>query len=328
MRPMKPGIGVMILLIMITGFVPAIGGKNKMQDRSQKVEYSIQSENMTVILYYKGEKLLLYTWIDTLFKPYVKELFTPAGLNVLLDSPDDHKHHHGLMLAYKVDGINYWEETENSGRQKSLEISEIYSSSERMSGEGGFSTNIHWIGPESGVVVLKEKRTISGEFSLPLKANIFNWQSRIFVSDSKSPIPLAGAHYNGLGLRFVRSMDNAGRFVTAENKKGEIFRGQERLIPDRWCAYFSQVDNKKVTIAMFAAPGNPRGLTTWFTMKEPFAYLSATMKLHENPMTLNSGEMLSLRYGVALWDGHVEMQRIEDAYQYWVDHGSTMKKTE
>jgi hypothetical protein len=325
---MKPGIGVMILLIMITGFLPAKAGKNKMQDHSQKVDYRIQSENTTVVLYYNDRKLLLYTWIDTLFKPYVKELFTPAGLNVLLDSPNDHKHHHGLMLAYKVDGINYWEETENSGRQKSLEISEIYSSSERSSGEAGFSTTIHWIGPEGGTVALKENRTIRGEFSPRLEANLFDWQSRILISDSKSPVQLAGAHYNGLGLRFVRSMDNAGQFVTAENKKGEIFRGQERLIPDRWCAYLSQVGNKKVTLAMFAAPGNPRGLTTWFTMKVPFAYMSATMKLHENPMTLHASDLLSLHYGVALWDGHVDIQRIEEAYQYWINHGITRKNTE
>ncbi len=321
MKPMKLGIGIMTLLIIITGFVPAKAGKDKMQNLSnKKVDYRIQSENMTVVLYFNDRKLLLYTWVDTLFKPYVKELFTPAGLNVLLDSPNDHKHHHGLMLAYKVDGINYWEETENSGRQKSLEISEIYSSSESTSGEAGFSTTIHWIDPKDGAIVLKENRTIRGAFCPRLEANLFDWQSRILISDSKSRVQLAGAHYNGLGLRFVRSMDNAGRFVTAENKKGEIFRGQERLIPDRWCVYLSQVGNKKVTIAMFAAPGNPRGLTTWFTMKEPFAYLSATMRLHENPMTLLTGEILLLRYGVALWDGHMDTRQIEEAYQYWINH--------
>ena len=127
MKPMKLGIGIMTLLIMITGSVPANTGTNKMRNRSKKVDYRIQSKNTTVVLYHNSKKLLLYTWIDTLFKPYVKELFTPAGLNVLLDSPDDHKHHHGLMLAYKVDGINFWEETENSGRQKSVEISNLYS---------------------------------------------------------------------------------------------------------------------------------------------------------------------------------------------------------
>jgi hypothetical protein len=307
-------------MIMMTSFIPVKAGENEMLDPSQKVGYRIQSENKIVVLYYNGKKLLLYTWIDSLFKPYVKELFTPAGLNVLLDSPDDHKHHHGLMLAYKVDGLNFWEETDDSGHQISTGLSKIFSSSKGMPEERGFSSNIHWSDPKDGSVLLQENRIIRGEFNQRLEVNLYDWQSQIIVADSKSAVSLAGAHYNGLGMRFVRSMDNAGRFVTAQNKMGEIFRGQERLIVDRWCAYLSQVENQKVTIAMFAAPGNPRDLNTWFTMKVPFAYMSATMRLHENPMTLQPGEMLSLRYGIALWDGHTETQLIEEVYQYWVNH--------
>ena len=292
MNKIKPGIGVVIILILITGFVTNKAGEHMIPDGSQKVDYRIRSGDKTVILTYNGKKLLLYTWNDTLFKPYIKEIFTPAGLNVLLDSPDDHKHHHGLMLAYRVDGINFWEETERSGRQKSIKISEIFTSSESLSGEGGFSASIHWRDPRDGTIVFKEDRTVRGAFNPRLQASLFDWQSRISVPDSKSVVTLAGAHYNGLGMRFVRSMDNAGKFVTAENKKGEIFRGQERLIPDRWCAYLSQVGNQEVSIAMFAAPDNPRDPTTWFIMKVPFAYMSATMKLHESPIKLHTSKTI------------------------------------
>ena len=52
-------------------------------------------------------------------KPYVKELFTPAGVQVLLDSPADHIHHRGLMFAVAIDGVNFWEESTTSGRQVS-----------------------------------------------------------------------------------------------------------------------------------------------------------------------------------------------------------------
>ena len=38
--------------------------------------------------------LLHYRHSDVPFKPYVKELFTPSGVNVLLDAPPDHLHHH------------------------------------------------------------------------------------------------------------------------------------------------------------------------------------------------------------------------------------------
>ena len=47
-------------------------------------------------------------------KPYADQLFSPAGVQVLRDSPLDHKHHHGLMYALAVDGVNFWEEFASS----------------------------------------------------------------------------------------------------------------------------------------------------------------------------------------------------------------------
>ena len=57
------------------------------------------------------------------FKPYLEELRTPSGINILRDSPFDHKHHHSLMFAVAVDGVNFWEEKEGCGRQEHVAIS-------------------------------------------------------------------------------------------------------------------------------------------------------------------------------------------------------------
>ncbi|MHC4656117.1 MAG: DUF6807 family protein, partial [Planctomycetota bacterium] len=51
------------------------------------------------------------------FKPYVQQLFSPAGVNILRDAPADHLHHHALMFAVKVNGVNFWEETPTAGKQ-------------------------------------------------------------------------------------------------------------------------------------------------------------------------------------------------------------------
>ena len=64
-----------------------------------------------------GKTLLKYRYGDVSFKPYVKELFTPAGMNILLDAPHDHLHHHGLMLALGINGIDFWGETPGCGSQ-------------------------------------------------------------------------------------------------------------------------------------------------------------------------------------------------------------------
>ncbi len=98
---------------------------------------------------------------------------------------------------------------------------------------------------------------------------------------------LSGSHYHGLGLRFVRSMDATGEFRNPDNDPGVIFRGEERLTRSRWCAYTAQADGKTVTAAMFDHPDNPRYPATWFTMAKPFAYMSATLRLHEEPLKVS-----------------------------------------
>ena len=59
---------------------------------------------------YKGHKILVYAFATNQFKPYVRELYTLRGENVTRDAPPDHLHHHGLMYAVYVNGINFWEE--------------------------------------------------------------------------------------------------------------------------------------------------------------------------------------------------------------------------
>jgi hypothetical protein len=118
-------------------------------------------------------------------------------------------------------------------------------------------------------------------------------------------------------MRFIKSMDKVGRHRNADGKPGTVFRGDERLVRSTWCAYTADANGKLVTVAMFGHPDNPRHPATWFTMTKPFAYLSATMKLHEEPLKIVSGKPLVLRYAVALWDGRVKTDQINQLYKRW-----------
>ena len=71
---------------------------------------------------YKGHKLLVYAFATNQFKPYVRELYTLRGENVTRDAPPDHLHHHGLMYAVYVNGINFWEERGTPGIEKHVEM--------------------------------------------------------------------------------------------------------------------------------------------------------------------------------------------------------------
>ena len=58
-----------------------------------------------------GRQMLVYRKASpTALKPYIQELYTPGGVQVLRDSVADHPHHHGMMFAVAANGVNFWEE--------------------------------------------------------------------------------------------------------------------------------------------------------------------------------------------------------------------------
>jgi len=277
--------------------------------------------DQNVVSVYDDDGVLLrYCYKDVPFKPYVQQLFTPGGVNVLLDAPADHLHHHALMFAVTADGTDFWAEQSAAGgpgRQAHQRFDEVKVERRGDAHFAGFSQQLDWQNPQTGQLVLKEIRTIEiCNFAKP-KAALLTWQSHFEAPDANESVTLSGSHYQGLGLRFIRSMDLEGEFRNADGKAGVVFRGEERLVRSHWCAYTAKADGKDVTVAMFDHPGNERHPATWFMMNKPFAYLSATLALHEQPLKLESGNPLVLRYGVALWDGRIEDAKIEELYKRW-----------
>ena len=101
-----------------------------------------------LVMSYQGRKLLVYAFATNQFKPYVRELYTLRGENVLRDSPPDHQHHHGLMYAVYVNGINFWEERDAPGFEKHVELPVHMA---RVDANGtpvaSFTEIIHWLAP-------------------------------------------------------------------------------------------------------------------------------------------------------------------------------------
>jgi len=250
-------------------------------------------------------------------KPYVKELVSPKGVNPLRDNVADHIHHHGLMFAVAIDGVDFWSETRKCGRQIQRDISEVWQLSPRFVLLPGIKTPLEWTKPDGTTVVATEKRTI--QMNDGVGATLMTWRTQLSPPDGKDSIKITGSHYFGLGMRFVQSMDNASTFAFADpNAKSEAVRGDEKLTPSEWAACTGKVDGNTVTVAMFDHPANSRPVL-WFTMSRPFSYLSATIDLHRKALVVKAGEKLDVRYGAAVWDGEPGRDRIEAAYKEWLE---------
>jgi len=272
-----------------------------------------------------GQRVLLrYRYENVPFKPYVQQLFSPSGVNVLRDAPFDHLHHHALMFAVAVDGVDFWEEQQAPGRQVHRCFTDTRIDKRVDVPLAGFTEQLDWVNPRSQELLLKEYRTIKVCQLNDFKATLLSWQSSFAVPSGKESVTLSGSHYFGLGMRFLKSMDVGGQFRNAEGKTGDIVRGDERLVQARWCAYTAGANGKPVTIAMFGHPDNWRHPTQWFTMTKPFAYLSATLNLHREPLTVTSDKPLVLRYAVVVWDNRVENEQIEKSYNWWINSSNNI----
>jgi len=277
----------------------------------------IKEDGTTVTISASGQPVLVYRFGGVPRKPYVKEFSTPAGVQVLRDSPADHKHHHALMYAVGIDGVDFWSENESCGRQVHRGIEGTKWEARGDTARAGFTEKVDWVGPKAEKPLATERRTIRVVRLPGEPVSLVTWETRLEPAAGRESIKLGGSHYFGLGMRFVESMDREGKFFTSEGKEGTVVRGQERLTPARWCAYTAPAGGKTVTAAMFDDPKNARHPALFFTMPAHFAYISATLNLWKEPLEVKAGQPLVLRYGVALWDGEVKPEEVEKVYRSW-----------
>lgn len=275
-------------------------------------------QNETFLVVFSGATpVLQYRHDGNPYKPYIKELFTPGGVQVLRDAPADHLHHHGIMFAVAADGVTFWTETPEGGRQVSreLNLSDVVTAS--GSSRVSFTHKLDWVAPNAETPTLQEQRTIQLVQADDSAPTLLTWTTQLSPAGDRPSVEITGEHYYGLGCRLLQSLDGIGRFIYAAGEPGPIVRGQERVTPSNWCAYAVPAENARITIALFDHPKNPRHPATFFTMPD-FAYLSATLNVWKEPLRLDAGQALSLVYGVALWDGQPSVDEIERVYQKWI----------
>ncbi len=312
----------------------------------------VDKDDTTIKISRLSRPLLEYRYANVPFKPYVSRMWAPpwpnlklvSSVQVLRDSPSDHKHHHGLMFALEADGVDFWSETAKNGKQLSRALDEPTTAADGAQ----FTQRLDWVAT-NGTVVLCERRHLFVHNTQEQGATLLTWRSRLSTGPNREVVNLTGHHYFGLGARFLQGMDKVGEFINATGQPGETVRGDERLVAAKWCAYTAQADttdmeikpptiavssgaglttatmDMPVTIAMFDDPKNPRHPAKMFTMSKPFAYLSATLNLWKEPMELKCGSELDLCYGFAVCDGKLSAADIEKLYQRWLTLRSACK---
>ena len=245
-------------------------------------------------------------------KPYIAQLFAPGEKPVPLldDSPADHFHHHGLMFALNVNETDFWAEKDikNAGRQ------EVVATAAAPAGDG--FQNLRWLATD-GTPLLDESRRVRvrAEGKGADAVHWLEWETTLTPAAGREAVRLSGAHYFGLGMRFLPAWANQGEFIQADAATPPAIGG-EKVSTGDWCAVRCAIDGRPVTVLMVAHPANPRP-GEWFTMSRPFCYLSATLNLTNEPFTLAMGKSWTLRYGVAVLSNTADHTRLANMAAAW-----------
>jgi hypothetical protein len=267
-----------------------------------------------------GERAVLtYRQTPNPNKVYLAELFSPAGVQVLLDSPPDHVHHHGLMFAVDAGPDVFWMDAgPGSGRQRPKGVARTVEGRSAEVATLALVQQVDWVAGD-GAHLLEEARSITVYEGAGLPARLLTWSTKLTPAPGRERVELVTARsYAGLGFRFPKSMDRKARFAFPDGSEATPVRNTERVTRDRWCACAGPVDGRTVTVAMFSHPGNPRHPAHWFTMSDSLTYMTGTLNLYREPLSLPAGQTLGLVYGVAVWDGEADAGAVEELYGAWV----------
>lgn len=301
--------------LVLATLLPLIGGVSSAQS-PLRLEAGVATNAW--IVSHQGQPLLRYVFNPRQAKPYVAEFSAPGGRNILRDAPSDHLHHHALMYAIKVNGLNFWEEVPGNGVERVVETSATES--------GGTATLrqvIHWVAPQDAFVadttsaaLLIEHRTLVLTMDAAARESALVWKAEFEVGKKTNDVTLTGATYHGLGMRFRQDLDKLADHSYA-GRKPDLVNRQE-VSPAKWASVSFAAPDQPATLALVPHPTNARGDGMFFSMITAFPYLSATQGLDKEPLVYHSGDKFTLRYLVVLYPEVKSTEAVEARARRWV----------
>jgi hypothetical protein len=313
------------LMLAVGASVGTVSAASRKPDPAQGAVFNflLVTDRPELRLDYKGLPLLVYAFDTNQFKPYVRELYTFHGVNVLRDAPADHLHHHGLMYAIKVNGTNFWEETPVAGHQRpGRDLLRTVGRDPDGRPRAKISQPVYWLTPDqvtsanpAAVALLVEQRTLTVTVDERTGEVALEWRGDFKVGPTSPKVTLGGAAYHGLGLRLPEAFDKVARH---QNSDEVPYTAEQKwdVTPAKWASVSGTVGSKDVMVGLFSHPAN-RNAPKFFSMIDTFAYLSATQGLDVTPVEYAAGDTFSVRYLLTVYPSRKSKEFLSQRYARW-----------
>jgi len=249
-------------------------------------------------------------------KPFFHPLSTPRGFCLSLFEPHDHFWHRGLWFTIKfINGENFWEEFNEFGEQKGVLPPSVEHAAD---GTIQWKQDQTWERPNGQGSVFAEKRSIAyrplDDLSYALDWDIALTAQMDLLLD-RTPFTTWGG-YGGLTIRGNRNWQQT-KLLFPDGSTSDRPTG----IPALWVdlsGVFDGGSQKEGGIALFDHPLNARHPQPWYGATGSGHYVNAAFLFHE-PMHLQSGETLRLRYRALIHDELWDVQKLQYAYDKYAE---------
>ena len=142
------------------------------------------------------------------------------------------------------------------------------------------------------------------------------WHAEFEVGGRTNDMKLHGSEYNGLGLRLPAAWDRVARHQNSEQTHYSS-DGKRDLVAARWSAVSHTSDGHTTQVVLCASPLGHARTNIFFTMTEPFTYLSATQGLDKDPLEYRAGDRFSLDYLLLVYPNARTPDQLQERYQAW-----------
>lgn len=220
--------------------------------------------------------------------------------------------HRGLWFTWKfVNGANYWEEgQEPQGNQITVRAPEV--TTDRFGESITISTELEW--RDRGQTTLHERRRIV--YRPGKEAHFLDWEieqaaEQAVVLDRTVYTTWGG--YGGLVVRAPQPL-RGQNLLLPSGETTDYIAG----VPHRWCDLSGQMDggpDRYGGITFLDHPGNQRHPSPVYARTRPLDnFMNLALLFHE-PLTLEKGDTLHLRYRVILHDGRGDADALNAAWE-------------
>jgi len=287
--------------------------------QSSQYRWTADAEGVSLT---SGDEMMLRYQFSSGNKPIVYPVTGPGGIAMTRDFPmkpaekdqtKDHIHHRSLWMNHgDVNGVDFWSETEKSGRVEHVDVV-----SHDVSKEGAkLVTTAKWITPDNQVL-LHESRTmvVSGgpsmrtiEFAIDLTAE----DKEVKFGDTKE---------GSFAIRLPDSMAvdrKQGGVIVNEHGDRDVAAWGKRA---SWVDYSGPVDGTTAGITILEHPDSYGHPCRWHVRSyglfaaNPFGEHHFTGESTTKEHTLAPGESMHLHYKLLIHAGNADTAMIADQWK-------------